>query len=85
MDFDYMEEKAKLKKKIIIFLVTAVGFSVLFKIGMSNTGSLSCIFMGVVMGLFFYIPGRIREYFKMGCFMNFLFFFIFLLPFICLF
>ena len=29
MDFDYMEEKAKLKKKIIIFLVTAVGFSVL--------------------------------------------------------
>ena len=70
MDFDYMEEKAKLKKKIIIFLVTAVGFSVLFKIGMSNTGSLSCIFMGVVMGLFFYIPGRIREYFKMGWFMT---------------
>lgn len=70
MDFDYMEEKAKLKKKLITFLVAAVGFTVLFKIGMSNTGILSCIFAGVAMGLFFYIPGRIKEYFKMGWLMT---------------
>ncbi len=28
--FDYAEEKAKLKKKLIIFLVITVGFMILF-------------------------------------------------------
>lgn len=67
MNLDYESEKSKLKKKIIIFTVIAVAFTALFRITMDeNVGFFSCLFIGIVMGLVFYIPGRLREHFKLG-------------------
>ena len=69
MNLDYESEKSKLKKKIIIFTVIAVAFTALFRITMGEDVSFfSCLFIGIVMGLVFYIPGRIRDYFKLGWF-----------------
>ena len=71
MNLDYESEKSKLKKKIIIFTVIAVAFTALFRITMGEDVSFfSCLFIGIVMGLVFYIPGRIRDYFKLGWFMT---------------
>ena len=67
MNFDYEEEKRKLKKKLAIFAIVSIVFTILFRIGMSDDiGFLSCLLTGLLTGLIFYIPGRIRDYFKLG-------------------
>lgn len=66
MEFDYIGEKAKLKKKVITFLSASAIFIILFLAGLGESGTLNCIFFGFIMGLVFYIPGRIREYYSMS-------------------
>ncbi|MCM1187013.1 MAG: hypothetical protein NC251_06270 [Lachnoclostridium sp.] len=65
-EFNYEEEKAKLKKKLIIFLATTVGFTVLFVLAMEDSNFFQCLMAGLACGLVFYIPGRLRDYFHMG-------------------
>ena len=55
MEFDYEAEKRKLGKKLIILLVVATGFTVLFRVA-----------MGDLLGFVFYIPGRLKEHMKLG-------------------
>lgn len=67
MEFDYEAEKRKLGKKLIILLVVATGFTVLFRVAMGEEVSLpSCILTGVLLGFVFYIPGRLKEHMKLG-------------------
>lgn len=80
MNLDYESEKSKLKKKLIIFAVIAVAFTAVFRITMDeNVSFFSCLFIGIVMGLVFYIPGRIRDYFKLGWFFTIVISVVFLL------
>ncbi len=69
-EYNYEEEKRKLKKKLIIFSVITIGFTVLFKLAMSDNSIFTCLFAGVACGLVFYIPGRLRDYFGLGWFMT---------------
>ncbi len=68
--FDYAEEKAKLKKKLIIFLVITVGFMILFLVAMEDSNFFECLLAGMACGLVFYIPGKLRDYFGLGIVMT---------------
>ncbi|MCI9448566.1 MAG: hypothetical protein HFH36_14625 [Lachnospiraceae bacterium] len=61
MDFDYAAEKAKLKKKLMIFLGVTIVFTVLLLVA-TGEGFFYCLLAGVMFGLFFYIPGRVKSY-----------------------
>ena len=61
MDFDYAAEKAKLKKKLMIFLGVTIVFTVLLLVA-TGEGFFYCFLAGVMFGLFFYIPGRVKSY-----------------------
>ncbi|MCM1219311.1 MAG: hypothetical protein NC548_32935 [Lachnospiraceae bacterium] len=69
-EFNYEEEKAKLKKKLIIFLAITVGFTVLFVLTMKDSNFFQCLMAGLACGLVFYIPGRLRDYFHMNWIMT---------------
>lgn len=66
MDFDYIEEKQRLKKKLtmllIIFVVLMVLLNTIFK---ADSFGWSIIY-SIVISLMLYIPGRIKERFNKG-------------------
>lgn len=68
MDFDYVTEKAKLKKKLVILLAVAVVFTAIIMITTPDAGFFPSLFIGIAMGLFFYIPGRIKSHLGWGWF-----------------
>lgn len=66
MDFDYVEEKKKLKKKLTMLLIIfAVLMVVLNTILKADSFGWSIIY-SVVISLMLYIPGRIKERFNKG-------------------
>lgn len=69
-EYNYEDEKRKLKKKLIIFSVITIGFTVLFMVAMSDSNFFECLLAGLACGLVFYIPGRLRDYFHMGWIMT---------------
>lgn len=78
--FDYEVEKKSLQKKITIFLVITVAFTILFQLMMSeNVSFFTNLAMGALFGIVFYIPGRLRDYFGLGIFMTIVIAVIFLL------
>lgn len=78
--FDYETEKKSLKRKITIFLVITVAFTILFQLMMSeNVSFITNLAMGALFGIVFYIPGRLRDYFGLGMFMTIVIAVIFLL------
>lgn len=78
--FDYELEKKSLKRKITIFLVITVAFTILFQLMMSeNVSFLTNLAMGALFGIVFYIPGRLRDYFGLGLIMTIVIAVIFLL------
>lgn len=78
--FDYETEKKSLKRKITIFLVITVAFTILFQLMMSeNVSFFTNLAMGALFGIVFYIPGRLRDYFGLGIFMTIVIAVIFLL------
>lgn len=79
-EFDYEVEKKSLKRKITIFLVITVAFTILFQLMMSeNVSFFTNLAMGALFGIVFYIPGRLRDYFGLGIFMTIVIAVIFLL------
>lgn len=58
---DYELEKNNLIKKLSIFGITAIAFTVLFSVTMDGIGLITAFGGGVFCGLFFYIPGRIKN------------------------
>lgn len=70
-EFNYEEEKKRLKKKITIFLVITIAFTILFQLTMSeNVSFFTNLAMGALFGVVFYIPGRLRDYFGLGWIMT---------------
>lgn len=70
-EFNYEAEKKSLKRKITIFLVVTVAFTVLFQLTMSeNVSFITNLSMGALFGIVFYIPGRLRDYFGLGWIMT---------------
>lgn len=68
--FNYEEEKKNLIKKLTIFGVIMIAFTILFKVGTSESSIFSCLMMGVLFGCVFYIPGRLHSYFHLGWIMT---------------
>lgn len=65
MNFDYATEKNKLWKKLIIFLAATVIFTVFLMVA-TGEGLFYCLLAGVMFGLFFYIPGRVKSLLGLG-------------------
>lgn len=63
---DYEDEVGKLKKKLIIFALVSVAFTVLFRCTMADAGFFENLFSGVLFGLIFYIPGRLQQLLHLG-------------------
>lgn len=69
--FNYEEEKAKLKKKLTIFIVITVAFTLLFQLmGNEDTSFVTNLGIGALFGIVFYIPGRIQDYLHTGWLMT---------------
>ena len=62
---DYNEEMGKLKKKLTILLILAIGFTLLFKLAM-DASIFTALGMGLLIGLVFYIPGRLKGLLNAG-------------------
>lgn len=62
---DYKEEMGKLKKKLTILMGIAIVFTVLFKMTM-DISIFGAFGVGLLIGLFFYIPGRIKGLLNAG-------------------
>lgn len=65
MEFDYELEKSKLKKKLITFVVIAIAFALLVMIA-GHMDFFSALMFGLVAGLIFYIPGRLKSMLNIG-------------------
>ena len=62
---DYNEEMGKLKKKLTILLGIAIVFTALFKFTM-DISIFGALGVGLLIGLFFYIPGIIKGLLNAG-------------------
>lgn len=66
MDFDYAEEKQRLKKKLTMLLIIFVILMVVFNTVLKADTFLWSIIMSFVCALMLYIPIRIKERFNKG-------------------
>lgn len=65
--FNYEEEKAKLKKKLTIFIVITVAFTIFLQLTASeNVSFITNLGVGAMFGIVFYVPGRIQDYLHTG-------------------
>lgn len=66
MEFDYEMEKANLKKKLITFVAVSVVFTIILNIAMSDIGFFTSLMVGMLLGLMFYIPSRLKSILHLG-------------------
>lgn len=66
MEFDYEVEKSKLKKKLITFAVISIAFTLIANVTMSDIGFFTSLMFGIMVGLIFYIPGRLKSILHLG-------------------
>lgn len=64
MDFDYVTESEKLKKKLFTLIVVMAAFTVMGLLMSMGFGS--SLLIGIAGGLLFYIPGRLKSILKFG-------------------
>jgi hypothetical protein len=65
-ELSYAIELQKLKKKLAIFFGIMLVTTAIFKLSMSGLGIIDCLLAGWGTATFFYIPGRIKSYFKLS-------------------
>lgn len=63
---NYQDELKKLMMKVITFIVPTVMFAVILMFVMTNANLFSCVLLGSFIGLFFYIPYRVRQFLHCG-------------------
>ena len=65
-ELSYAIELQNLKKKLAIFFGIMLVTTAIFKLSMSGLGIIDCLLGGWAIATFFYIPGRIKSYFKLS-------------------
>lgn len=66
MNFDYEEEKKNLTKKLLMFAGLTVVFTVIATFAFEDSGFFYNLVFGLIIGLFCYVPGRLKSILNVG-------------------